>query len=39
VVATAALQSLAIRARTGEPAEGLARVAEATVNAICGPQA
>jgi AcrR family transcriptional regulator len=37
MVATAALQSLAIRARTGEPAEGLARIADATVTAICGP--
>jgi len=37
MVATAALQSLAIRARTGEPAEGLARIAEATVTAVCGP--
>jgi hypothetical protein len=39
MVATAALQSLAIRARTGEPAEGLARIAEATVTAVCGPKA
>ncbi|MBS0363940.1 MAG: hypothetical protein JSR98_21415 [Proteobacteria bacterium] len=36
VVATAALHTLAIRARIGDGREDLARVAEATVNAICG---
>ena len=37
MVATAALQSLAIRARTGEPVAGLALMAEATLDAVCGP--
>jgi TetR/AcrR family transcriptional regulator, copper-responsive repressor len=37
VVATAALHTLAIRARTGEGREALAEVADAAVNAICGP--
>lgn len=36
MVATAALQSLAIRARTGESRLELARVAEAALDAICG---
>ena len=37
VVATAALHTLAIRARIGDGQDELTRVAEATVNAICGP--
>ena len=37
LVATAALHTLAIRARTGEGREALARVADAAVSAICGP--
>jgi AcrR family transcriptional regulator len=37
VIATAALHTLAIRARTGEGRETLAHVADATVTAICGP--
>jgi AcrR family transcriptional regulator len=36
MVATAGLHTLAIRARTGESREALARVADATVGAICG---
>ena len=39
VMATAALHTLAIRARTGEERGGLAEVARAAVSAICGPQA
>jgi AcrR family transcriptional regulator len=37
MIATAALHTLAIRARTGEGREALARVADAAVSAICGP--
>jgi len=37
MLATAALHTLAIRARTGEGREALARVADAAVGAICGP--
>ena len=37
MVATAALHTLAIRARTGDSREALDRVAEAAVGAICGP--
>lgn len=37
MVATAALHTLAIRARTGEGRQALARVADASVSAICGP--
>jgi AcrR family transcriptional regulator len=37
IVATAALHTLAIRARTGEGRGELARVAAAAVSAICGP--
>lgn len=37
LVATAALQSLAIRARAGEARAALTRIAQATVSAICGP--
>jgi AcrR family transcriptional regulator len=37
MVATAALHTLAIRARTGEDRAALARVADAAVGAICGP--
>jgi AcrR family transcriptional regulator len=36
VVATAALHTLAIRARTGEGRDELARVAQAAVSAVCG---
>ncbi len=36
MIATAALHTLAIRARTGESREALARVADAAVSAICG---
>jgi len=37
MIATAALHTLAIRARTGEDRAVLARVADAAVGAICGP--
>ncbi|THD58300.1 TetR/AcrR family transcriptional regulator [Phenylobacterium sp.] len=37
MVATAALHTLAIRARLGEPREALAQVAAAAIGAICGP--
>jgi AcrR family transcriptional regulator len=37
MIATAALHTLAIRARTGEGRDALARVADAAVSAICGP--
>jgi AcrR family transcriptional regulator len=36
-MATAALHTLAIRARMGEPREGLERVARGAVSLICGP--
>jgi hypothetical protein len=37
MIATAALHTLAIRARTGAAREELDRVAAAAVGAICGP--
>jgi AcrR family transcriptional regulator len=37
MIATAALHTLAIRARTGDGREALTRVADAAVGAICGP--